>query len=400
MKTNAYPASTVQLLRALLMNARLMTAGPRIDWFLLKYLSKFTVVDVDGKLVLHSHMPPLNSKAYRKFVRQHVLSKSIRPSHAQIGVTNACPQGCEYCYSKNRRGTPMDFATICATIDQLTDLGVFWLGLTGGEPLLNRHLPHIVERAGEECSVKLFTTGVGLTSEKVRELKSAGLFSVSVSMDHPSEDVHDRIRKFPGAHRAAMDALQSFLSVGGIHVGVSAVLSREMLREPEVERFLEFLEGLGIHEAWLSEAKPSSAESWREGVVITSGEREMLIRIQERHNRRGGMTVNYLGHFEDARAFGCTAGHKMVYVDAFGEVSPCVFLPMSFGNVSKTPLKEIYSGMVERFPVRSTCFVNSNVEVLSRHYRGQYPISREESESIAGEAHPYPPSQFFKLLYR
>ena len=27
----------------------------------------------------------------------------------------------------------------------------------------------------------------------------------------------------------------------------------------------------------------------------------------------------------------------MIYVDAFGEVSPCVFTPMTFGNVRRAP---------------------------------------------------------------
>ena len=65
--------------------------------------------------------------------------------------------------------------------------------------------------------------------------------------------------------------------------------------------------------------------------------------MQDAHNRRSGgvadgMVVNYLGHFEGRENFGCNAGCKMVYVDTFGEVSPCVFLPFSFGNVRERPL--------------------------------------------------------------
>ena len=53
----------------------------------------------------------------------------------------------------------MDVGTINNTIKELKELGVFWVGLTGGEPLLNKHLEAIVEKIGEECAVKLFTTG-------------------------------------------------------------------------------------------------------------------------------------------------------------------------------------------------------------------------------------------------
>ena len=100
-------------------------------------------------MILHSHLPPLNSPAYRRFVNEQLLARGSGPSHAQIGLTNACPQNCAYCYNKGRSGTVMDTATISRVIADLKSLGVFWLGLTGGEPLLNRDIVRIIERRRE-----------------------------------------------------------------------------------------------------------------------------------------------------------------------------------------------------------------------------------------------------------
>jgi MoaA/NifB/PqqE/SkfB family radical SAM enzyme len=220
----------------------------------------------------------------------------------------------------------MDTAIIKRAIHELKELGVFWLGLTGGEPLLNKDLLEIVESAGEDCAVKLFTTGSTLTPRLASDLKKAGLFSVSVSLDHWREEDHDRARGIPGAYLEALRAIELFKKTDGLHVGVSAVLSRDMIVRDEVEDLLSFLSGLEVHEAWLSEAKPSVQGFWKSDLVITEAERRKLVALQDRYNRDGGMTVNYLGHFEGGEHFGCNAGHKMVYVDAFGEVSPCVFL--------------------------------------------------------------------------
>ena len=55
----------------------------------------------------------------------------------------------------------------------------------------------------------------------------------------------------------ALRAIELFQAVGGLHVGVSAVLTREMIRGGQVEELLAFLAGLDIHEAWLSEVKPA-----------------------------------------------------------------------------------------------------------------------------------------------
>jgi len=358
------------------------------------------VIDVGEKLIVHSHLPPLNSKAYARFVKEHLLVKSAGPSHAQIGITNACPQNCEYCYNKSRSGKVMDKETIQRTIRDLKDIGVFWIGLTGGEPLLNKNIVEIVETIGDNCSAKLFTTGCTLTRQLARDLKNAGLFSVSVSLDHWREAEHDQIRKYEGAFRTALEAIDIFKSIGGIHVGVSAVLSKNMLKQTVVEEYLDFLQGLGIHEAWLSETKPSLAAYWKRDLVISQEEHSMLIRLQDQYNKNGDMTVNYLGHFEDTRHFGCSAGHKMVYVDAFGETSPCVFIPMTFGNVKEQSVKEIYRSMKEYFPTEDDCFINKNFQQLQNFPGGQSLLGKEDSKKIMGKISFGYLARFFQLQYR
>ena len=134
-----------------------------------------------------------------------------------------------------------------------------------------------------------------------------------------------------------------------------------------MERLVAFLESLGIHEAWLSEAKPTVERLWRDELVHhRRGAPASSCAFQDDYNRRGtGMTINYLGHFEGAETFGCNAGCKMVYVDPFGEVSPCVFIPMSFGNVRERPLADIYEDMRSLFPSEDACFLNKNFGAIA-----------------------------------
>jgi len=369
----------VPLARVVGSNPQMLRIRPSILGFLSGYMNKFRIRNVGGNLILHSHLPPLNSAAYSRFVREQVLDGNVGPSHAQIGITNACPQRCEYCYNRNRQGRVMDKETILRTVRQLRQSGVVWLGLTGGEPLLNRDIAEIVESASHDCAVKLFTTGCTLTREKALELRRAGLFSVSISLDHWQEEVHDRVRRYEGAFRQALNAIDVFRSVGGIQVSVSAVLSREVIENDQVDEFLGFLDGLGVDEAWLSEVKPSLEAFWNDALVITEEHRLKLVRLQDRYNAGGRMTVNYLGHFEGKECFGCNAGNKMVYVDAFGEVSPCVFTPMSFGNVQASPLTEMLEEMRNLFPSEDGCFINKNYRLLQKHSVGRTFLGRPES---------------------
>jgi MoaA/NifB/PqqE/SkfB family radical SAM enzyme len=385
------------LTKAILSNPQMIRVKPTVNWFMLQYLRKFSVRNIGGKLVIHSHLPPVNSRAYSRFIDEHLLGGAGGPSHAQIGVTNACPQGCAYCYNQHKTGLSMDRATILRTVDDLKRMGVVWLGLTGGEPLLNKHLVEIVERAADGCAVKLFTTGCTLTPQRAADLQRAGLDYVSVSLDSPDEAEHDRIRRYLGAYRAALQAIDIFQSLGGVHVSVSAVLDKSMMYEERVEDLLRFLAGLGIDEAWLSECKPAVQGLWQPDEVITEEERQMLLRVQDRYNKTGKMTVNYLGHFEGREHFGCNAGNKMVYVDAFGNVSPCVFTPISFGNVNEQPIGEIYAEMRGCFPTENRCFINTNYALMRKHYRGSSPISVEDTRALMQEVRFGPPARFYEL---
>lgn len=69
-------ASTLAVIRALVSNVSQIRVKPTINWFFIQYLSKFTVLDIDGNLILHSHLPPINSKAYTRFIKEHLLNRN------------------------------------------------------------------------------------------------------------------------------------------------------------------------------------------------------------------------------------------------------------------------------------------------------------------------------------
>lgn len=386
-----------RFVKSLLSNLQIMKASPSIILYLIQYMGKFRIINRGGDFIIHSHLPPINSKAYSRFINEHLIGKTKGPSHAQIGITNACLQNCEYCYNKKRTGIPMDTSVIKRTIADLKTMGVFWLGLTGGEPLLNKDIVKIVESASDTCAVKLFTTGCNLTGNLAKDLYEAGLFSVSVSLDHWREKDHDWSRNYPGAFRTALKAINTFKNSTEIHVSVSAVLSKKMIKQGEVEEFIDFLIGLGIDEAWLCEVKPSSEAFWNDDCVISEDDRRGLIRLQDKYNREGRVTVNYLGHFESGEHFGCNAGHRMIYIDAFGEVSPCVFIPATFGNIKEKSVRDIWEDMRSHFPSERSCFINKNYQLFKKYYRDSAPINYQDTLKILNETTFGPLSRFSKL---
>jgi MoaA/NifB/PqqE/SkfB family radical SAM enzyme len=59
---------------------------------------------------------------------------------------------------------------------------------------------------------------------------------------------------------------------------------------------------------------------------------------------------------EDPEMFGCTAGGTdRLYINAKGDLQPCEFLNISFGNIAEENFDAIYNRMRKAFEVPQTC---------------------------------------------
>ena len=110
-------------------------------------------------------------------------------------LTYRCPLHCVFCFN------PLDFARHedeLGTEDWLRvlregrALGAVQLGLSGGEPLLRDDLETIVAEAHRlGFYSNLLTSGVGLTPERARALKQAGLDHVQLSFQDSTREMND-----------------------------------------------------------------------------------------------------------------------------------------------------------------------------------------------------------------
>lgn len=110
-------------------------------------------------------------------------------------ITYRCPLHCVFCYN------PVDFARHedeLSTDDWLRvlregrELGAVQLGLSGGEPLLRDDLEALVaegHRLGYYSN--LLTSGIGLTPQRARALKDAGLDHVQLSFQDSTREMND-----------------------------------------------------------------------------------------------------------------------------------------------------------------------------------------------------------------
>ena len=135
-------------------------------------------------------------------------------------------------------------------------------------------------------------------------------------------------------------------------------------------------------------------------VVKLKWKRERLKRLHVETNRdRMAPKVSSFAFVEDVSRYGCGAGFQHFYVDAMGNVQPCDFTPVSFGNVRREPLAAILGRMREAFSrPRGTCFMLANGAKLAACPCKETPIPAEEAARCVDFADKGPLPAFYRAL--
>jgi cyclic pyranopterin phosphate synthase len=121
----------------------------------------------------------------------------------RLSVTDRCNLRCEYCMPEDDyvwlpREDVLRFEEISAVVDVFVSLGVDKVRLTGGEPLLRRDLPTLVQLLASKPGLNdlaLTTNGI-LLADRIDALKAAGLRRLTVSIDTLRADRFAALTRF------------------------------------------------------------------------------------------------------------------------------------------------------------------------------------------------------------
>lgn len=112
-------------------------------------------------------------------------------------LTYRCPLQCPYC------SNPLDYAQHKNELttqewfdvfDQARQMGAVQLGFSGGEPLVRQDLEQLVAHAHQQgFYTNLITSGMGLTEQRIADLKQAGLDHIQVSFQASDPLVNDAL---------------------------------------------------------------------------------------------------------------------------------------------------------------------------------------------------------------
>jgi MoaA/NifB/PqqE/SkfB family radical SAM enzyme len=276
-----------------------------------------------------------------------------------LAITRRCELRCQHCYERHNIGTghEIPLSRLKEIVAQVQKHGVSTLVLTGGEPM-NRFddLLELVASADPNLSdIHVHTSGHGVTMERALALRDAGLIGAAVGLDDVDPARHDDLRGQTGSHGEALRALRCFRSAG-LLTYVNVCATPTMIRSGDLWRYAELVRALGVGFIQLLEPRPCGGYLHRDGeILLTTEDRKQLVEffqaMNTRREYRDYPIVHYVAYAESPAQRGCMMGGlSHLYMDSRGNLNPCVFLPVTFGNLAEEDFDTVLGRMRVAIP--------------------------------------------------
>ncbi|MEE9575330.1 MAG: pyrroloquinoline quinone biosynthesis protein PqqE [Gammaproteobacteria bacterium] len=140
------------------------------------------------------------------------------PMWLTLELTYRCPLHCPWC------SNPLDFDKFRneLTTDEWKRvlregraMGSLQLGFTGGEPMLRDDIEELVAEAHRlGFYTNLITSGMGLTKDRLKALKEAGLKQIQLSIQSPDQEMCDQLVGVRGSFEQKLEVAHQIKALG------------------------------------------------------------------------------------------------------------------------------------------------------------------------------------------
>ena len=357
---------------------------------------------------LHLYLPAYPSPAFFYAVESKLLRFPAGPTTIVYSMTKACPCRCKHCYQRKDANEEFDESFMIETARAVRDTGVAFFDIEGGEPFARfPRLLQLIRALDARSEIWVNTSGMLATAEKLAELKEAGVLGLMVSIHSADRPTHDALTNVEGSFDAACETIRMAREIG-LSAAANTVLSEEEIRNGGLEKLMEFTHSLGCDFVQLIHPKP--AGEWLGRTKAMQTDPALIDFIRKEHVRYNSSATQPYPALaaqvfeEQRRVLGCTAGAiDRFYVGASGEVQPCEFLNLSFGNVREEPFDVIFQRMRRYFPTACTdwlCCTQAAAiqQLIEKHGITQTPVPWKIARELVEEWDRGAPTPIYEKL--
>ncbi len=261
------------------------------------------------------------------------------PAFLIASITSRCNLNCKGCYSWANDGESSNQLSANeweGIFKQAKDLGISFIVLAGGEPLIRQD---VISKATDypEILFPLFTNGTMLDDDYLKLFDSNRNIVPIISIEG-DENVTD-LRRGEGVYKQIIDAMES-MNKKNIIFGASLTFTKGNLKTLLSAEYIEKLHEMGCKVVFFIEYVSVNNET--KDLAPGDSERELLLREIEqlRETHSDMIFLSFPG--DEKTSGGClAAGRGFFHINSHGGAEPCPASPYSDVNVRDTTLLDV-----------------------------------------------------------
>ncbi len=253
-----------------------------------------------------------------------------------LSPTLQCNLRCKGCYTLGYGMRPeLSFAVADRLLSECEALGIYFVTVLGGEPLMYPHLFALLERH-PSIFFQVYTNGTLMTRDKARRFAELGNAMVVISIEGGERET-DAWRG-PGVYRKIMGAFEH-LDAARVLIGTSATVTRQNADTVSSLVFIDRMMDVGSMAQMYFLYLPVNGQA-DFNLLVTPEQRNRLRKcVMTIRDERPIFVLDFWndGPYVD----GCIAGgRRYFHVNAKGDVEPCVYAHIAVDNIHDKPLAE------------------------------------------------------------
>ncbi|MBU3203654.1 radical SAM/SPASM domain-containing protein [Clostridium algidicarnis] len=276
----------------------------------------------------------------------NILSAPIK---VFLTITERCNLSCKHCFGNFGQGYELELNQIEKILDELIEIGVFQISVTGGEPFIHEDILEILRLIRDKgFTSQLTTNGTILNKEIIDFLKINKMFRFSISLEG-DELYHDYIRG-EGNYKLVKENIKRLLD-NNVNVGINTVLTSGNI--DNIDKMLIDLYDIGIDNISISHIVPTGRTKKNKLLInnpLENNNKQKFLKVIEQIKQFAlktkkpqfvfGLIVNPDGIIQgkdmnirnliDIKR--CGAGSTILTIKANGNIIPCIFLEEDLKN--------------------------------------------------------------------
>ena len=248
-------------------------------------------------------------------------------------MTRRCPLACQHCYNNlpmgdvEARKRELSKEEYFSILDELAEMGVFWLLFTGGEVFARKDFLEIYTYAKRKgFLITIFTNGILINEKTVDYLREYPPFAIEITLYGRTKETYEALTQLPGGYERCLRGIHLLLD-RGLPLKLKTVATT--INRHEVASMKEFAEQeLGVEFKFDSMINPRIDCSHAPLGVRLSPEEMVALDMHWPKSARAyhSLLQRDLASLVGRRdtVYSCGGGLKSFAIDPYGHMSICV----------------------------------------------------------------------------